>query len=183
MIAGQTPLSDNGQGLFAESDLNNNNAKEIEELQKHEKVRFTCDICGNQFTKQRNLKMHQKTVHGNDGKHFKCSECDYAAAQKVSVIKHVQSVHGGITLPCKSCNKVYKWQADLSRRIQRVHSGIKLRCGICKKEFSEKRCLRIHNQSVHLHKKFECGICKLEVRSKGYLRIHMQAVHEGKQFL
>jgi len=176
------PFGDNGQELFAESDLNNNNAKDNEELQKHEKVRFTCNICGNQFTMQRNLKMHQKTVHGNGGKQCKCSECDYAAVQKVGVIKHVQSVHGGITLPCDSCNKVYKWQADLIRHKERVHAGIKFKCSICKKEFSEKRCLRIHNQSVHLHKKFECGICKLEVRSKGYLWIHMQAVHEGKQF-
>ena len=61
------PFGDDGQELFGESDLNNNNAKdneelqkhEKEELQKHEKVRFTCDICGNQFIMQRNLKRHQ----------------------------------------------------------------------------------------------------------------------------
>jgi len=158
--------------------LNNDNANVDKELQKREKVKFTCNIRGNQF----NLKIHQKTVHNNGGKRFKCKECDYAAAQKVTVIKHMQSIHKGIILPCDSCSKVYKWQGDLTRHKQRAHAGIKFKCSICNKEFAEKRCLKIHNQSVHLKKKFECGICRLEVGSKGYLGIHMRAVHEGKQF-
>ena len=79
----------NGEvGLTQDPDDNPLNAS-----QKYEDIKFTCDICGNHFSRKGNLDMHRKSVH--QVQKFHCGQCGYSATQKVGLDKHIQSMHGG----------------------------------------------------------------------------------------
>ncbi|XP_033698629.1 zinc finger protein ZFAT isoform X1 [Delphinus delphis] len=48
-----------------------------------------CDMCGKKFKSKGTLKSH-KLLHTADGKQFKCAVCDYTAAQKPQLLRHME---------------------------------------------------------------------------------------------
>ncbi|XP_030731734.1 zinc finger protein ZFAT isoform X2 [Globicephala melas] len=48
-----------------------------------------CDMCGKKFKSKGTLKSH-KLLHTADGKQFKCTVCDYTAAQKPQLLRHME---------------------------------------------------------------------------------------------
>nr|XP_058899605.1 zinc finger protein ZFAT isoform X3 [Kogia breviceps] len=48
-----------------------------------------CDLCGKKFKSKGTLKSH-KLLHTADGKQFKCTVCDYTAAQKPQLLRHME---------------------------------------------------------------------------------------------
>lgn len=56
-----------------------------------EKPRFTCSLCGQNFSKAVNLTRHQR-VHTGE-RPFACIACPYEGSRKEHVIKHLSRVH------------------------------------------------------------------------------------------
>ena len=80
-------------------------------LSSHEeKDKFGCEICGKNFTNERNLAKHIGAIHEGK-KPFKCDICDYRTSQKGCMNKHVASVHEG-KKPFKFdiCDTAYVYQ-------------------------------------------------------------------------
>ncbi|XP_039701836.1 zinc finger protein ZFAT isoform X5 [Pteropus medius] len=48
-----------------------------------------CDMCGKKFKSKGTLKSH-KLLHTADGKQFKCTVCDYTAAQRPQLLRHME---------------------------------------------------------------------------------------------
>ena len=52
---------------------------------------FTCDLCGESFTQNRNLSRHIINIHGR--KELKCFHCDYVTTRKDNLVRHMKSKH------------------------------------------------------------------------------------------
>ena len=51
-----------------------------------------------------------------------CSECGYAASQKVNLKKHIEAVHKKIRHPCGQCGQAFSQKGDLKRHIAKEHA-------------------------------------------------------------
>ena len=54
-------------------------------------------------------------MHGNVK--YPCDQCEYAATQKTSLKRHIESVHCKITYPCDYCEYVATQKSALKRHI------------------------------------------------------------------
>ena len=147
---------------------------------------FSCEYCGKGFSVKCNLKSHILTVHDGIAK-FKCDKCDYNATQKISLVRHQKSMHGGSLYPCSYCKdagviKNFKWEVDLKRHIESRHSNTKFMCDVCHNEFNTKRYLNNHKRLVHLGRVFKCDKCDVTVTTKASLQMHIDAVHLNTKY-
>ena len=154
-------------------------------VQTNKKV-FSCEYCGKGFSVKCNLKSHILTVHDGVAK-FKCDKCDYNATQKISLVRHQKSMHGGSVYPCSYCQeagitKNFKWEVDLKRHIESRHSNTKFMCDICQNEFNTKRYLNNHKRLVHQGRVFRCDKCDVTVTTKASLQMHIDAVHLNTKY-
>ena len=58
---------------------------------QHEGVRYACDECDYQSTKQNHLTRHIQSKH--EGIKYACDQCDYQFAQQGSLRIHVKNKH------------------------------------------------------------------------------------------
>ena len=149
---------------------------------------FTCEFCNKSFSVKSNMKNHIQTIHqGITTFRFKCDKCDYNATQKISLIRHQKSVHGGQRFTCSHCDeegieKSFKWEIDLKRHIQSRHSTEKFNCDECEQVFNTKRYLSNHKRLVHQGKAFQCDQCEVKVTSRASLQMHIEAVHLNTKY-
>ena len=139
---------------------------------------FKCNICGNLYKNNVDLKTHNETVHeqknpskknidlkGNENsvqkytKNFKCKLCESKFDDIRLIFHHMTNVHEWkYPFKCDFCNEI------LTNRIMYKHNkeshGYKFKCNSCNYEFLQIRDLEQH------------------VATK-----HMKSIHEGKQQL
>ena len=60
----------------------------------HEEVRYSCDQCDYKAANKRTLKRHIDSVHRDV--RYSCDQCDYKATQKGTLDRHIDSVHGDV---------------------------------------------------------------------------------------
>ena len=61
-------------------------------LSFHEGVRYACNKCDFQATRQEDgLKMHIKSIH--EGVKYACNQCDHQAADPSNLRKHIKNKH------------------------------------------------------------------------------------------
>ena len=88
----------------------------------HEVVKYRCNQCDKQFTRQWTLTNHIQSAH--EGVKYACNQCDHEATAKHSLMVHVQSVHEGIKYACNYCEQQFSQQGNLKRHIQAVHEVV-----------------------------------------------------------
>ena len=77
--------------------------------EKHGFVKHECNQCSKQFTAERSLKMHIKSVH--EGIKYACDQCDYQAGYQSHLTRHTKSSHEGVKNACGSFyEKSYRCQ-------------------------------------------------------------------------
>ena len=55
---------------------------------------------------------------------FSCDQCDFKAAWKHSLSRHMQSIHEGIKkFPCDKCDYCGTLKENLVKHIKRMHKG------------------------------------------------------------
>ena len=57
----------------------------------HEKIKYSCNLCGRKFSQKGNLNTHIQSVH--EKIKYSCNQCDYQATHKGSPKIHIQSIH------------------------------------------------------------------------------------------
>ena len=57
----------------------------------HEMIKYSCDQCEYQFTRQSNLKRHILSVH--EKVRYPCDQCEHQATTQGSLKRHIQCVH------------------------------------------------------------------------------------------
>ena len=60
---------------------------------KNEDVKYVCNQCDYQATRQKNLTTHIQSKH--EGVKYACNQCDYQATRQDNLRVHIQSKHEG----------------------------------------------------------------------------------------
>ena len=101
---------------------NTNYKKIVRHERKHKNFRkFVCELCGNAFNSEHNLKEHTTYVH-MDERNFKCEKCDKSFKARNALIRHEQ-VHNESRLFLCPCGKSYKRQSHLNRHFSATSHG------------------------------------------------------------
>ncbi|XP_034980413.2 zinc finger protein ZFAT isoform X3 [Zootoca vivipara] len=79
-----------------------------------------CDMCGKKFKSKGTLKSH-KLLHTADGKQFKCTVCDYTAAQKPQLLRHMEQHASFKPFRCAHCHYSCNISGSLKRHYNRKH--------------------------------------------------------------
>uniref|UniRef100_A0A8C6W7Z4 Zinc finger protein ZFAT n=1 Tax=Nannospalax galili TaxID=1026970 RepID=A0A8C6W7Z4_NANGA len=79
-----------------------------------------CDMCGKKFKSKGTLKSH-KLLHTSDGKQFKCTVCDYTAAQKPQLLRHMEQHASFKPFRCAHCHYSCNISGSLKRHYNRKH--------------------------------------------------------------
>ena len=59
------------------------------------------------------------TVH--DGVKYACNQCDFQATRQDNLTTHIQSIHEGIKYACNQCNYQASTQSNLTAHTKRKH--------------------------------------------------------------
>ena len=107
-----------------------------------------CPICGKSFTGATTLISHLDYVHGINAsgnsheRTFGCDMCDYTSVHRVSIQKHVASIHRIVRFYCIFCEFFASEEADLNVHLKRNHPG----------KDRKKRLKRVHKCTECLNK-------------------------------
>ncbi|XP_024137640.2 zinc finger protein 536 isoform X3 [Oryzias melastigma] len=135
-----------------------------EPLQAHA-AGFRCSFCKGKFRKQQELERHIRILH----KPYKCTLCDFAAAQEEELIGHVEMTHITADLgsgqkppagdkgkpagefPCEVCGQTFSQAWFLKGHMRKHKDSFEHCCQICGRRFKEPWFLKNH-MKVHLNK-------------------------------
>ncbi|XP_050091261.1 gastrula zinc finger protein XlCGF28.1-like [Anopheles aquasalis] len=160
-------------------------------LREHQGLKpAVCDICGKEFIKWFNLKMHIRHKH-TDEQQPKV-QCDFPGCQLTyttvaNMRKHRKSHDPNYMAPqpqqyiCEQCGKSYTTAGALKAHTY-SHTGDRpFACTLCEKKFVNSNKLRIHMMRHQGIKKYECPHCGMKKTTKNELRIHIN--HHTKERL
>lgn len=153
-------------------------------LTQHSKThnrKFTCESCGQKFTKPRGLTSHQMQhrhgVYANKVmRKFKCENCKSSFATAKGLNDHNRNVHRKISgnFQCDMCGRTFKSRQCLRSHVQR---HFKIPCLVCQHLMSRER-LKDHMEENHSFKVSQCDICGKSFRSFKKLQQHTLSVHK-----
>ncbi|XP_077453321.1 zinc finger protein 536-like isoform X2 [Stigmatopora argus] len=127
---------------------------------------FRCSFCKGKFRKRQELERHIRILH----KPYKCTLCEFAAAQEEELIAHVETAHitgesgagqksagvsdkgkGGGDFPCDVCGQTFSQAWFLKGHMRKHKDSFEHCCQICGRRFKEPWFLKNH-MKVHLNK-------------------------------
>ncbi|KAJ8288164.1 hypothetical protein COCON_G00008230 [Conger conger] len=79
-----------------------------------------CDLCGKKLKSKCSLKSH-KLIHTADGRQFKCTKCDYTAAQKPQLVRHMEQHASFKPFRCGHCLYSCNMSCTLKRHYNKKH--------------------------------------------------------------
>ncbi|KAM4772624.1 oocyte zinc finger protein XlCOF7.1-like [Rhinophrynus dorsalis] len=188
-----------GMNIFSGSNICFTSNSELIQYQTfHNRKTLSCSECGEHFSCESALVMHQR-IHGIQ-KQYSCSDNEKCLTSKSNVVKK-QTVHTGsecgnvfskisqfgnhqIThtgdkpFVCSECGKCFRQKSDLVKH-QRIHSGEKpFACSECGKCFSWNSDLVAHQRTHTGEKPFKCSECGKHFRHSSALSQHLR-IHKG----
>lgn len=137
-----------------------------------------CQSCDITFKNGVALRMHMKTVHG-DEKKFECEICDMEFDDPESLTTHL-GTHDVVQMhQCEICHKIYL-SAGRLRRHKLIHGAFRFFCPYCSKGFHLKDNMNKHIRIVHENANspvHRCPTCDKTFLVKGNLTQHIKGVH------
>ncbi|XP_062322195.1 zinc finger protein ZFAT-like [Osmerus eperlanus] len=79
-----------------------------------------CDTCGKKFKSKVTLRSH-RLMHSDEGKQYKCTECDYTAAYKPGLLRHMEQHASFKPFRCAHCHYSCNIAGPLKRHYSRKH--------------------------------------------------------------
>ncbi|XP_049545262.1 myoneurin-like isoform X1 [Anopheles darlingi] len=113
-------------------------------------IRHCCDICGVNLSSKRNLKYHQRAVHGGGiEKLHPCNVCGRRFAIPSMLKSHMNTHTGHRPYSCVYCNRVYGSGGDLVEHVAKHHVGNDniYQCHLCDADFPKIKEIRIHYEA------------------------------------
>ncbi|XP_057195557.1 zinc finger protein ZFAT-like isoform X2 [Triplophysa rosa] len=133
-----------------------------------------CDLCGKKFKSKCTLKSH-KLMHTADGKQFRCTECDFTAAQRPHLLRHMEQHASFKPFRCAHCHYSCNISGSLKRHYNKKHPNVQytnagtgtaaeetvieqggVKCPVCNYVYGTKWEMNRHLKSKHGLKMVEC---------------------------
>lgn len=154
-----------------------------EHLKNHFKGEtFMCASCGQSFSTQKELSVHEVTHELDDDLKFECSICKLRFPTCIALEDHAAS---HVDEPqCEICTNVFKLKIQL--RKHQLEYQKKNKCCACEKTFSSEVKFRNHVDKSHVPLKakivkFQCKVCQKFFTTKHNLMQHFET-HEEKKY-
>ena len=161
----------------------------------HEGKRFECDECSFQAKWQDSLIYHRRFKH--QGVSYPCSLCDWKAARKNHLKRHMQGHANGKNIE-KPFIKVEEENEVSPKSFNKNQVSVNLEAEThfiveeesvkddCKAEADDEKATKedLHKQE-HLDEndlKHLCSKCGKEFSQQSHLNIHIKSIHEGKKY-
>ena len=109
---------------------------------------------------------------------YVCNQCDFKAAKKGNMTKHIQSRHEGMKYACNQCDYKTRKHSSLTVHIESRHEGVKYACYQCDYQATQQSSLKVHIQAKHEGIKYACNQCDYQGTRPHYLTRHIQSNHE-----
>lgn len=138
-----------------------------------------CDLCGKKFKSKCTLKSH-KLMHTADGKQFKCTECDFTAAQRPHLLRHMEQHASFKPFRCAHCHYSCNISGSLKRHYNKKHPNMQytnagtgvatsetvmeqggVKCPVCNYVYGTKWEMNRHLKSKHGLKVVDCDSLSL----------------------
>uniref|UniRef100_A0A182NC86 C2H2-type domain-containing protein n=1 Tax=Anopheles dirus TaxID=7168 RepID=A0A182NC86_9DIPT len=141
-----------------------------------------CKICGKDFIKWYNLKMHMAHNHSNQRRTL--FPCDYEGCGLRYATKHGLSMHQLKHDPeytghsqkqfiCEICGKAFSTIGVLKKH-SFLHTGnMPFKCEICTQKFAASYNLKQHMMRHQGIKNYECSYCGMKKATSNELKVHM----------
>ncbi|XP_062914118.1 zinc finger protein ZFAT-like isoform X1 [Mobula hypostoma] len=126
-----------------------------------------CDLCGKKFKSKGSLKSH-KLLHTADGKQFKCTVCDYTAAQKPNLLRHMEQHAAFKPFRCALCHYSCNMAGSLKRHYHKKHPN---------DEYVNAGTGVLAQESVAQQGGVKCPVCSFVYGTKWELNRHLKNKH------
>ena len=91
-------------------------------LSMHGGQMYKCDLCEKEFKWKTYVNAHKKSVHFKDDQpKFSCDLCPFESTEKKKLTRHKQSKHEGVKYPCSMCDKQFSFKVSLNKHVKTVH--------------------------------------------------------------
>lgn len=147
-------------------------------------IRFSCSLCPNSYTRNGDLRRHEKDHHNLANK-FVCTMCNQRFDSENKLKLHHSAIHSKSNpFKCDQCDKAFKNQGGLLWHLK-THSGphtprtTLLSCPVkgCKFQTDRENNLKRHS-IVHTNiRAFSCNVCHKKFKSKDHVSRHVEGVH------
>uniref|UniRef100_A0A672SEI5 Zinc finger and AT-hook domain containing n=1 Tax=Sinocyclocheilus grahami TaxID=75366 RepID=A0A672SEI5_SINGR len=161
-----------------------------------------CDLCGKKFKSKCTLKSH-KLMHTADGKQFRCTECDFTAALRPHLLRHMEQHASFKPFRCAHCHYSCNISGSLKRHYNKKHpnaqyinagSGVStsetvteqggVKCPVCNYVYGTKWEMNRHLKSKHGLKVVETdslGLNQWEVEQEEPQANHAMMIQDALQ--
>ncbi|XP_062043936.1 zinc finger protein ZFAT isoform X2 [Lepus europaeus] len=126
-----------------------------------------CDMCGKKFKSKGTLKSH-KLLHTADGKQFKCTVCDYTAAQKPQLLRHMEQHASFKPFRCAHCHYSCNISGSLKRHYNRKHPN---------EEYSNVGSGELAAEALIQQGGLKCPVCSFVYGTKWEFNRHLKNKH------
>ncbi|XP_019930920.3 zinc finger protein 888 isoform X2 [Aedes albopictus] len=124
---------------------------------KDHSMKYTCQICGKQFTKS-NFTKHMRNHKDRENGRFTCAFCGAKFCTKWDLIHHERNHTNEHPYQCRYCPKTLKTKGILERH-ERTHTGERpYSCQTCDKTFGWLKSLRAHIEASHTAMVYKCEL-------------------------
>lgn len=143
---------------------------------KHSGIKHPCTICGKAFNRSSYLAIHMR-IH-QDIRPFSCTECGNAFVTAGGLSFHMKKHNNTMPqCPCVYCGKVFNRSGALAEHVL-LHTGeMPFECSICGVTFRTKRHLREHKASHMTVKEYPCDKCGDNFENASDVIEHQRTIH------
>lgn len=126
-----------------------------------------CDLCGKKFKSKCTLKSH-KLMHTADGKQFRCTECDFTAALKPHLLRHMEQHASFKPFRCAHCHYSCNISGSLKRHYNKKHPNM---------QYINAGTGASASESVTEQGGVKCPVCNYVYGTKWEMNRHLKSKH------
>ena len=149
-------------------------------------VEFSCSQCDYTCQTKKTFDIHRDSKHR--GIFYYCKDCDYKAARKTYLTRHIAAVHfESRPWPCSLCSYGAATKSEINTHLKYVHNKDSLdkkryQCEDCEYSSATSNNLRNHRNAKHMGIYYSCHLCDFKGSQKGHVSKHLESFHEQKKW-